>query len=468
MWGCHPDAFGPATTAISRTRANCRYNALTLQISDIRLHPIAIADGPLRSSYGLHAPYALRTIVEVQTTDGIVGFSETYGGDGPVAALEQAKSILLGRDVFQLAGLWLAISESGGAAGSDVAGGRSQTYLVPGENPLDQHARTYAAYEVACLDAIGKALKRPLCDVVGGRVRDAVPFSAYLFYKHAGGGGLGDDAREDEYGECLDPASIVRQCKYMIDHYGFREIKLKGGVLDPDIEIATIKALRAEFGPAYPLRIDPNCAWSVETSVLVGRSLKSELSDGGYLEDPTATLEGMAEVRRRLAQEGIDMPNASNVAVTHFEQVVEADRLDAVQVVLSDPHYWGGIRAIRRLSDLCETLNLGVSMHSNNHLGVSLMTMTHAAAVSPHILYACDTHYPWQTSKDEVVAGGRIKFVHGAVEIPDKPGLGVDLDYDQIARGRERYDRLTYRKRDDEAEMRKHVDPNWKRVLPRW
>jgi glucarate dehydratase len=439
-----------------------------LQISDIKLHPVAIADGPLRSSYGLHAPYALRTIVELRTTDGLTGFSETYGGDGPLAGLEAARDRVVGMDPFQLAGLWQHFTKRSQFEAAEVAGGRSQTYLVPGENPLDQHARTFAAYEVACLDIIGKATGKPVCDVVGGRVRSAVPFSAYLFYKHAGGGGLGDDLREDEYGECLDPQSIVRQCKEFIAKYGFKEIKLKGGVLDPDVEIATIQALRQEFGPAYPLRIDPNCAWSVETSIGVGRKLKEELSNGGYLEDPCATLEGMAEVRRRLAAEGIDMPNASNVAVTHFGQVVEAARLDAVQVVLSDPHYWGGVRALQRLSDLCETLGLGVSMHSNNHLGISLMTMAHAAAAAPHILYACDTHYPWQTEKDEVVAGGRVKFVDGCVVIPDKPGLGVDVDFDQIARGTERYNKLPYRKRDDEAEMRKHVDPNWKRVLPRW
>jgi glucarate dehydratase len=351
---------------------------------------------------------------------------------------------------------------------ADVAGGRSQTYLVPGENPLDRHTRTYAAIEVACLDAIGKAIGKPVCDVVGGRARDRVSFSAYLFYKHAGGGGLGDDTREDEYGEALDVKSIVRQARQMVSKYGFREIKLKGGVLEPEIEIESIRALRQEFGPNYPLRIDPNCAWSIETSVNVGRSLKSELSGGGYLEDPTATLEGMAEVRRRLLTENIEMAMASNVAVTHFGQVIQAEKLDAVQVVLSDPHYWGGIRAQRRLSDLCETLNLGVSMHSNNHLGVSLLTMAHAAAASPQIEYACDTHYPWQTAIDEIVLGGRIEFIDGCVEIPRKPGLGVDLDYDQLARGSERYRKLPYRKRDDEAEMRQHVDPNWRRVLPRW
>jgi glucarate dehydratase len=437
-----------------------------MKISELRLHPIAVADGPLRSSYGLHAPYALRTIVELRSTDGITGISETYGGDGPVAALEAARPRVEGMDPFRLAGLRQALAADGRAPGD--GGDRSQTWLVPGENPLDAQTRTFAALEVACLDLIGKALGKPVCDLVGGRVRDAVPFSAYLFYKHAGGGGLGDDAREDEYGECLSPDSMVRQARQMIAQYGFREIKLKGGVLDPDVEIATIKALRHEFGPDYPLRIDPNCAWSVETSVNVGRTLRDELSHGGYLEDPCASLGGMAEVRRRLRDEGIDMEFASNVAVTCFGHVPEAKRLDAVQVVLSDPHYWGGVRALQNLSFLCETLGLGMSMHSNNHLGVSLMTMAHAAAAAPLLSHACDTHYPWQTNVDEVVIGGRVRFAKGAVEIPDKPGLGVELDYDQLARGRERYRKLPYRKRDDEAEMRKHVDPNWRRVLPRW
>lgn len=433
-----------------------------MRITGLRLHPVAVADAPLRSSYGLHAPYALRTIVEVISDEGLIGFSETYGGDGPLTALEEARSRVVGMDPFQLTRLWM------GFAAEAAAGDRSQTWLVPGENPLDRHTRTYGAIEVACLDLIGKALGKPLCDIVGGRARDEVAFSAYLFYKHAGGGGLGDDEREDEYGECLDPQSMVRQCRQMIAKYGFREIKLKGGVLDPEIEIATIKALRAEFGPEYPLRIDPNCAWSVETSVKVGEALKEELTGGGYLEDPCAGLDGMAEVRRRLRAKGIDTPFASNVAVTCFADVPEAWKKDAVQIVLSDPHYWGGIRNLQRLAHLCETLGMGLSMHSNNHLGVSLMTMAHAAAAAPHLTYACDTHYPWQTEKDEVVAGGRIPFHNGCVRIPDKPGLGVELDYDQIARLEELYHKLPYRKRDDEAEMRKRVDPNWKRILPRW
>jgi glucarate dehydratase len=430
-----------------------------MKISALKLHSIAIADPPLRSSYGRHAPWALRTIVEIETDDGVSGVSETYGGDVPRTALEAARESLLGRDPFQLTSLHREMH-------SVTQSGHDQTWFVPGENPLDQQNRTFAAIEIACLDIIGKAIGQPVCDVLGGRARDRAPFSAYLFYKHGGPGG--DASYRDEYGEVLDARSAVRECRQMIDQYGFREIKLKGGVLDPEIEIDTIRQLRAEFGAQVPLRIDPNCAWSVETSVKVGESLREELSGGGYLEDPCATLAGMGEVRKQLLAKGNDTPLASNVAVTQFPDVIAARDLDAVQIVLSDPHYWGGLRQVQYLTHLCEALGMGVSMHSNSHLGVSLMAMAHVAAACPNLTFACDTHYPWQTEKDEIIAGGRIRFDEGAVAIPDKPGLGIVLDYDQLARGRERYEKIPFRKRDDEAEMRKYVDPNWKRILPRW
>jgi glucarate dehydratase len=179
-------------------------------------------------------------------------------------------------------------------------------------------------------------------------------------------------------------------------------------------------------------------------------------------------MEGMANVRRRLKEAGVETPLASNVAVTSFADIPEAVAREAVQVILSDVHYWGGVRQVQHLGKLCLTHGLGLSMHSNTHLGVSLMAMAHAAAATPHLSYACDTHYPWQSERDEVVCGGRVPIVNGCVRIPERGGLGVELDYDQIARGEERYRHCRYRKRDDEAEMRKHVDPEWRRVVPRW
>lgn len=434
-----------------------------MKIVDMRIHSIAIADPPLRSSYGLHAPYALRTILELESEDGIVGISETYGGDAPAQALRELRPQVVGADPYRLTG-FLSPMVEGQGAGSE----RSQTYLVPGENPLDATTRTYAAIEVGCLDLIGKSVGQPVCDLIGGCVRDEVPFSAYPFYKHAGGGGEGDDVRDDEYGEALTPEALVHQVKQMVTKYGFGSIKFKGGVLEPDIEIETVKLLRQELGPDVPLRIDPNSAWTVETSVRVGRALAEVLSGGGYLEDPTAGLENMAEVRRRLVAEGITTPLATNVAVTSFGDIPRSIELDAVQIILCDHHYWGGMRQVRHLANLCKVFGIGLSMHSNSHLGVSLMGMAHVAAATPHLTYACDTHYPWQSEQDEVVKGGRVPIIDGCVRIPDKPGLGVELDYDQLARGRERYEKCSFRKRDDEAQMRKHIDPHWKRILPRW
>lgn len=429
-----------------------------MRIVDYRIHSIAITDPPLRSSYGLHAPFALRTIIEIESDDAIVGISETHGGDANAAMLEALRPRIVGADPYRLCASLMPMLDG-------EAGDRSQTFFVPGENPRDAGARLFSAVEIACLDLIGRSVGRPVCDLLGGRVRDAVPFSAYLFYKHAGGGG---DGEPDDYGECLTPQAMVRQAEQMIAAYGFQSIKLKAGVLDPDVEIDTIRRLREAFGPGVPLRMDPNCAWSVETSVRVGKALAAELSGEGYLEDPAAGLDGLARVRRALLDAGVPTPLASNVAVTSFRDIPEAVRADAVQIVLCDPHYWGGVRQIQHLSRLCRSFGLGLSMHSNSHLGVSLMAMAHAAAAAPHLTFACDTHYPWQSERDEIVAGGRIRFAGGSVRIPDRPGLGVDLDRDRLARGVERYRSIPFRRRDDAEEMRRQVDPGWQRVVPRW
>lgn len=431
-------------------------------IKDLRVHSIAIADPPLRSSYGLHAPYALRTILELESEDGIVGIAETYGGDGPAAALRALRGRVIGSDAYRLTGDLLDLAEGEGSGAE-----RSHVMQAPGENPLDAGPRTYAAIETACLDLIGRSVGQPVCDLLGGRLRDSVPFSAYAFYKHAGGGGVGRDAREDRFGECLTPGSIVRQVRSMVEESGFRDIKLKGGVLEPAEEIQAIRQLRAEFGPSVPLRIDPNSVWTVETSIGVGVALREELTGGGYLEDPAEGLDGMAAVRRGLLDRGIQTPLASNVAVTSFAHLPESLERDAVQVVLCDHHFWGGMRQVQHLGKLCQTFGISLSMHSNTHLGVSLMAMAHVAAATKNLTYACDTHYPWQSS-DEVIEGGRLSFENGSLRIPDRGGLGVDLDHDQLARLKERYKAIPFRRRDDEAEMRKHIDPSWRRMLPRW
>ncbi|MDQ3167288.1 MAG: glucarate dehydratase [Chloroflexota bacterium] len=442
-----------------------------MKIVDMRLTPIAMADPPLLSSYGLHAPYALRTVVELVSEDGLTGAAETHGGDGPLGDLDRARPHVVGRDAFDLARLWSAIERDavGPAVGETPAEGDlaypAQTYTLPGEGRLDVPLRIHAALEVAALDLIGKSIGVPVYDLLGGRVRDEVPFSAYLFYKRAGGGGSGQDAREDRWGEALDPPAIVAQAKRMIDTHGFQSVKLKGGVLPPEQEIATILALRDALGPTVPLRIDPNAAWDPATAIQVGTALAGSLE---YLEDPTPGLSGMARVRRGLLDAGDDTPLASNTSVTSFADVPGAIRSSGVQVILSDHHYWGGLRAITHLGRLCATFGIGLSMHSNSHLGLSLLAMVHLAAATPELTFASDTHYPWQDGADEILVGGSVRFEGGAVRVPTGPGLGAELDGDALARGRERYERCGYRNRDDEAEMRRHVDPAWRRVVPRW
>jgi len=440
-----------------------------MKIVDLRVTPIAMADPPLLSSYGLHAPYALRTVVELTSEDGLTGAAETHGGEETLRHFARARSTVIGRDAYDLARLRFAVDEAFAPASAPSAaagaGRADQTFILPGESGVDVPPRVFGALEVAALDLLGQATGVPVAELLGGRVRDAVPFSAYLFYKRAGGGGEGDDARPDRWGAALDPAAIVDQARRMIAADGFGSVKLKGGVFPPEQEIAAIRALRDALGPDVPLRIDPNAAWTVATAVRVGEALTGSLE---YLEDPTPGLAGMAEVRRRLLEAGVETPLASNNAVTGFADVPPAIAADGVQVILADHHYWGGLRAITHLGQLCRAFGVGLSMHSNSHLGLSLLAMVHLAAATPHLTYAGDSHYPWQDAADEILAGGRLRFEGGAVRVPTAPGLGAALDRDALARGRERYERCGYRRRDDEAEMRRHVDPAWRRVVPRW
>ena len=433
-----------------------------MKIVEMRVTPVAMADPPLFSSYGLHAPYALRTVVELVSEDGITGAGETHGGASTLTQFEHVRDLVIGRDAYDLARLQAAVEERYQIEGSER---QSQTFVLPGENSSDIALRVFSALEVAALDLIGKATHVPVCDLLGGRVRDEVPFSAYLFYKRAGGGGVGEDAREDKWGPALDTDGIVQQAKAFVAEYGFGSIKLKGGVFPPEQEIEAMRALYDELGSEYPLRIDPNGAWTVRTSIEVGAALAGILE---YFEDPTPGLEGLAAVRGALLDRSIDTLIASNNAMTSFNDLPQAIEHGSVQVILSDHHYWGGLRAVTQLGRVAEINGIGLSMHSNSHLGLSLLAMVHLAAATPHLTYASDTHYPWQQAEDEILEGGRVAIRDGVIQVPDGFGHGGTIDQDSLARGRERFLKCVFTKRDDTAEMRKHVDPEWTRLAPRW
>ncbi|GAA1573080.1 glucarate dehydratase family protein [Kribbella hippodromi] len=414
------------------------------RISRIELTPVAFADPPLLNVVGVHEPFALRTIVQVHTDDGLVGLGETYAADDHLARLAAVAEVLPGLDVFDLNGLRRRVHDALASGGATQVGG-----MLNLQDPVDV---VMSPYEVALLDLQGKQLDRPVVDLLGGAVRDEVPFSAYLFYKwaaHPGG-------EPGAWGAALDPDGIVRQARTMIDQYGFTAIKLKGGVFEPAQEVEVVRALAAAF-PEHKLRIDPNCAWTVETSVRVARELEGVIE---YLEDPTPGIEGMAEVARYTK-----IPLATNMCVIAFAQLKPAVLADAVQVVLSDHHYWGGLRRSQLLGGICDTFGMGLSMHSNSHLGISLAAMTHLAAATPNLTYACDTHYPWKT--EDVIKPGVLPFERGSVRVPRGPGLGVELDEDALGKLHEQYLAGGIRKRDDTGYMRT-VDPEFTPNTARW
>jgi glucarate dehydratase len=417
------------------------------RITGARITPVAFVDPPLLNTVGVHQPYALRAVIQLDTDSGLVGLGETYADTAHLERLEAAARAIVGQDVFALNVIRGLIADRLGGdndrSGSGLAG------MITTSSTVD---RVFSPFEVACLDVQGHTTGRPVSDLLGGKVRDAVPFSAYLFYKWAAHPGL----EPDSWGEALDPAGIVAQAKRMVDEYGFTAIKLKGGVFPPDEEMEAIEALRATF-PDHPLRLDPNAAWTPQTAIKVASGLAGVLE---YLEDPTPDLDGMAEVARQAP-----MPLATNMCVVAFNQLAPAIAKQSVAVVLSDHHYWGGLHRSRLLAEICDNFGLGLSMHSNSHLGISLAAMVHLAAATPNLTYACDTHWPWKS--EEIVKPGALEFVNGSVPVPTTPGLGVQIDEDQLAALHEQYLRCGIRDRDDTGYMQS-IDPDYRAISPRW
>ncbi len=427
------------------------------RIKDIVITPIAIVDPPLLNAAGLHAPYALRIVLEIITDDQISGISEIPGTSDIEQALYEAKELLIGQDVFQLNQIRAILSDRFG----------SESPMARGEAPWDQRklVHIFSSVEVACMDIMGKVLGRPIVDLLGGKMRESVPFSAYLFYKYEGAGGefgfsLNPNAQGWEAAkqkQAINAQEIVIQAKAMCREFGFKSIKLKGGVFEPRIEVDTMLALYDEFGPDVPLRFDPNAIWALDTAIQYGKELEGVLE---YLEDPVRGQENMAAVRKV-----VKTPLATNMCTTSFEEIPASIKIGSEDIILSDHHFWGGLKASMTLSGICETFGRDLSMHSNSHLGISLAAMVHLGAALPKMPYALDTHYPWQS--DEVILGGRIKFTDGSVMVPDEPGLGVELDKVALARLHQNYINCGLKKRNDEIEMQKKV-PGWKFQSTRW
>ena len=428
-----------------------------MKITEIHITPIALGDPPLLNAAGLHAPYCLRTVVELKTDNGLSGLAEVPGSVAVDAALAAVRDVVIGADPRNWHGLRARLAERCSP----------ETSVSRGDKPWDGRTRVqvYSALDVACLDIQGKAFGVPVAALLGGVVRERVPYSAYLFYKYEGAGGelaFGTDPEATGWAAArqaaaLDPAGVVAQAQAMVKEFGFESIKLKGGVFEPAQEVAAMKALHEAFGPGVPLRLDPNALWTVETSIKYGREMEGILE---YLEDPCRTQEGMAAVRRALKT-----PLATNMCTTSFDDLPGSVKHASEDIILTDHHYWGGLRASMELAAHCRTFIRGVSMHSNNHGGISLAAMTHLGAAMPNLSYALDTHYPWQW--EDIIVGGRMKIEGGCVALPKGAGLGVELDRVALAKAADNYRRCGFTERSDEPQMQKKV-PGWKFKATRW
>jgi glucarate dehydratase len=353
------------------------------KISALRVTLVASPDAALLNSYEVHETHFQRSIVEIETADGFVGISEARGNTA--RAIEAARAVVVGRDPFDIEYLRRHIKD----------------------------VNAFGAIEVACLDLIGKIIDRRVVDLIGGAYRDSMTYSAYIFFV----------LETPEAPGVMTPEGVARQFVEKHEKHGFTSCKFKGGILPPEQEVEALRLMRQAL-PEAKLRIDPNQAWSLETSVKMAKLLEPVGME--YLEDPCPGLDGMAALRRETK-----LPLATNMVVTKLEHVKPAIEKGSIDIVLLDNHYMGGLNNVRYWAAICEAMGWGCSGHSNNHLGISMAIMTHMNCAISRVGFDADTHYPWTT--EDVIKGPRPEFVKGAMALPDGPGLGVGIDPDKLA-----------------------------------
>jgi glucarate dehydratase len=400
-----------------------------MKIADVRATTVTVPlEAPLRHANGCHWGRFVRTIVEIESDSGLVGLGEMGGGgESAVGVVQALKPSLLGRDPARLEDMRFLLAN-------------------PTASLYNNRTQVVAALEFACLDLLGQAWGIPVCDILGGRVRDRVPFASYLFFRYAAANGQGTVRTADQ---------LVAQAEALKARHGFRSHKMKGGVFPPDYELECYRAVAAAL-PGDRFRFDPNAVWTTEQAVRFGRAIED--LDNDYLEDPVFGLTGMRHAREKLR-----LPLATNTVVVNFEQLAANVLNRAVDVILLDTTFWGGIRACVKAAGVCETFQLGVAVHSSGELGIQLATMLHLGAVVPNLSFAADAHY--HHLQDDIIQGGTFQYEDGAIRVPDGPGLGVRLDRDKLARYAELYRELGPYPYDQDP-----ARPGWAPLVPndRW
>ena len=397
-----------------------------MKIIDIRATPVTVPlAAPLRHANGCHWGRFVRTIVEVETDNGLVGLGELGGGgEAATQAILGLKPYVLGRDPTRLEELRFLIAN-------------------PTASLYNNRTQMLAALEFACLDILGQAWGVPVCDIIGGRLRDRVSFASYLFFRYA--------SSVDGGGEVRTIDQLVHEATSLKQQFGFTTHKLKGGVFAPEYELDCYRALAAAM-PGDRLRFDPNGVWSTEQAIWFGQRIEDLNND--YLEDPVFGLHGMRRTRQM-----VRMPLATNTVVVGFEQLAANVLETAVDVILLDTTFWGGIRPCVKAAGICEAFQLGVAVHSSGELGIQLATMLHLGAVLPNLTFAADAHY--HHLLDDVIVGGKMRYCGGAIEVPTAPGLGVRLDREKLGLYHELFMRLGTYPYDQDP-----LRPGWMPLIP--
>jgi glucarate dehydratase len=397
-----------------------------MKIIDIRATPVTVPlAAPLRHANGCHWGRFVRTIVEVETDNGLVGLGELGGGgEAATQAILGLKPYVLGRDPTRLEELRFLIAN-------------------PTASLYNNRTQMLAALEFACLDILGQAWGVPVCDIIGGRLRDRVSFASYLFFRYA--------SSVDGTGEVRTIDQLVHEATALKQQFGFTTHKLKGGVFAPEYELECYRALAAAM-PGDRLRFDPNGVWSTEQAIWFGQRIEDLNND--YLEDPVFGLHGMRRTRQM-----VRMPLATNTVVVGFEQLAANVLETAVDVILLDTTFWGGIRPCVKAAGICEAFQLGVAVHSSGELGIQLATMLHLGAVLPNLTFAADAHY--HHLLDDVIVGGKMRYCGGAIEVPSAPGLGVTLDREKLGLYHELFKRLGTYPYDQDP-----LRPGWMPLIP--